>query len=314
MHVGSPLTRRLCRPKRIPLVDWDAVNPFGLIGAMNTIARGIGQGRLQVGAHALPSPDVGTMACSHPIENRVRVGRTKVAAIAIVMLSMPITMTFVSAAYAESNPGSVARLADPFAAFVVDASQRFGVPTSWIRAIMRAESHGDIRAISPKGAMGLMQIMPSTWMLLRARLDLGANPYDPRDNIFAGAAFLRELHDRYGSPGFLAAYNAGPGRYEDHLATGRPLPSETRAYVAALAPKIGGGWLEDAVPVVSTARSWTKAPLFIGQDDRASAVDQASPPVRPNHPSNSRRVVDVSGLAPRSDSLFVRISDREPAR
>ena len=65
------------------------------------------------------------------------------------------------------------------------------------------------------------------------------------DNIFAGAAYLRELHDRYGSPGFLAAYNAGPTRYEDHLATGRPLPAETRAYVANVGPLIGVGTLED---------------------------------------------------------------------
>ena len=75
---------------------------------------------------------------------------------------------------------------------------------------MHVESIGDVRARSPKGAMGLMQIMPETYAALRARYALGANPYDPRDNILAGAAFLRELHDRYGTPGFLAAYNAGP--------------------------------------------------------------------------------------------------------
>ena len=57
-----------------------------------------------------------------------------------------------------------------------------------------------------------MQIMPATWGQLRARYGLGPDPFDVRDNIMAGAAYLRELHDRYGSPGFLAAYNAGPGR------------------------------------------------------------------------------------------------------
>src|SRR6266704_6782318 len=92
----------------------------------------------------------------------------------------------------------------------------------------------------PKGAMGLMQIMPKTWTELRARYGLGADPFDPRDNILAGAAYIRELYDRYGAPGFLAAYNAGPGRYERHLATGRPLPDETQAYVATLAPRING--------------------------------------------------------------------------
>ena len=59
-----------------------------------------------------------------------------------------------------------------------------------------------------------MQIMPQTWAELRARYGLGTDPYDPHDNILAGAAYIRELHDRYGAPGFLAAYNAGPGRYE----------------------------------------------------------------------------------------------------
>ena len=77
---------------------------------------------------------------------------------------------------------------------------------------MRAESFGDVRAMSPKGAMGLMQIMPETWAALRSRYGLGADPYDAHDNIMAGAAYLRELHDRYGTPGFLAAYNAGPAR------------------------------------------------------------------------------------------------------
>jgi soluble lytic murein transglycosylase-like protein len=73
-----------------------------------------------------------------------------------------------------------------------------------------------------------MQIMPETWTDLRARYGLGADPYDPRDNILAGAAYIRELHDRFGVPGFFAAYNAGPRRYEHHLATGRSLPDETQ--------------------------------------------------------------------------------------
>jgi len=71
---------------------------------------------------------------------------------------------------------------------------------------------------------------------LHQRYRLGAGPYDAHDNIIAGAAYLRELHDRYGAPAFLAAYNAGPARWEDHLATGRLLPMETQAYLARLAP------------------------------------------------------------------------------
>ena len=179
---------------------------------------------------------------------------------------------------------------------------------------MRAESGGNVRALSPKGAMGLMQIMPATWANLRARHGLGANPYDPHDNILAGAAFLRELHDRYGSPGFLAAYNAGPGRYEDHLATGRQLPDETRAYVAAIAPLIGEGRIDGTMVIASVARFWTEGPIFVGQDESAPGVDEVSASVRPIHSPGSRRVVDMSALVPRSDSLFVQVSARERPR
>ena len=164
-----------------------------------------------------------------------------------------------------AKPPSVAVTADQVAGFVAEASQRFGIPASWIRAVMRAESFGDVRALSPKGAIGLMQIMPATWAGLRVRYGLGADPYNARDNIIAGAAYLRELHDRYGAPGFLAAYNAGPARYEDHLATGRPLPAETRAYVALLAPQIGGGSVDDAMVVAVVARSWTQAAPVRGE-------------------------------------------------
>ncbi len=292
------------------MFDRELINPFVPIGAMDAIARGVGQGRPQVGAHS----DARLAARSHPIGDRFLVRRAAIATVVIAMISAPITTPFASPAYAESNPASVARLADRYGAFVDEASLRFGIPASWIRGVMRAESRDDVHAVSPKGAMGLMQIMPSTWTLLRARLRLGANPYDPRDNILAGTAFLRELHDRYGSPGFLAAYNAGPGRYENHLATGRPLPAETRAYVATLAPLIDNERVDNTALVATAARSWTAAPLFIWQDDRAPAVDQAPPPLRPNYPSDLRRVVDVSALVPRSDSLFVQVSAREPMR
>ena len=87
--------------------------------------------------------------------------------------------------------------------------------------------------------MGLMQLMPGTWVELGVRYGLGLDPFDPRDNVFAGTAYLREMHERFGSAGFLAAYHAGPSRYEQHLATGQPLPPETVAYVAAVAPLLG---------------------------------------------------------------------------
>src|SRR3546814_7225278 len=96
---------------------------------------------------------------------------------------------------------------------------------------MRMESAGlTMRGGHPitsrAGAMGLMQVMPATWADMRTRLALGSDPHDPRDNILAGSCYLRLMYDRFGYPGLFAAYNAGPGRYADHLSTGRPLPGE----------------------------------------------------------------------------------------
>ena len=115
---------------------------------------------------------------------------------------------------------------------IAEASARFELSTNLIRAVLSAESGGRIDAVSPKGAMGLMQLMPATWREMRAELGLGDDPFQPRDNILAGASYLRSLRDRFGSPGDLAAYNAGPGRYQRHLDGTASLPRETIVYVA----------------------------------------------------------------------------------
>lgn len=176
---------------------------------------------------------------------------------------MLIVCHAMTGALAQSAPAPRKSADDPYAAPIAEASHRFRVPERWIRAIMHLESARDPRALSRKGAMGLMQIMPETWAELRLRHQLGSDPYDPRDNILAGTAYLRELYDRYGSPGFLAAYNAGPGRYEASL-KGRPLPAETRAYVATLRPFWGGGDAPGALTASHTKTvSWKAAPLFV---------------------------------------------------
>ena len=199
---------------------------------------------------------------------------------------------------AESAPIAQPSVRDPHAAFVAEASKRFGVPEHWIRAVRQIESAGDPRAVSSAGAMGLMQIMPGTWAELRSRYRLGRDPFDPRDNILAGAAYLAELHERYGSPGFLAAYNAGPGRYEEYL-SGRPLPAETRAYVDALAPQIGGGGLAPVTPKKSAAND-------AGPPDSHAAPLFASVPASiSDGASETLAVRDVSAIAPRSDGIFV---------
>ncbi|HET6942117.1 MAG TPA: lytic transglycosylase domain-containing protein [Sphingomicrobium sp.] len=126
---------------------------------------------------------------------------------------------------------------DPWTAPIAEASARFQLPKAWIGAVILAESGGRTElggrpTVSSAGAMGLMQLMPATWSEMRDRHRLGTDPNDPRDNILAGSAFLRAMYDRFGFPGLFAAYNAGPARYAEHLATGRPLPAETVRYVA----------------------------------------------------------------------------------
>ena len=132
------------------------------------------------------------------------------------------------------------RSADGWNGYVREASMHFGIPEDWIRSVICAESGGrtTIRGhpvVSRAGAMGLMQLMPATWAEMRERHGLGCDPHDPRDNILAGSAYLRAMHDRFGYPGLFAAYNAGPGRYGRHLAAAASLPRETIAYMAQLA-------------------------------------------------------------------------------
>ena len=226
----------------------------------------------------------------------------------VTALSMPAV-----AVRAQAAPTALQAAGDPYAALIAEAAQRFGIPAAWIRAIMRIESRGDRRAISPKGAMGLMQLMPETWAALRVRYGLGRDPFEPHDNILAGAAFLREMHDRYGSPGFLAAYNAGPGRYEDYRDRHRTLPAKTVAYVAALVPFVGDGAIDGPVLMAaSDPSSWTQAPLFIMRSASAEPLDQATS----KQPSNGAPAVvavrDLSAIAPQSTGLFVSVAAAGP--
>jgi hypothetical protein len=220
-------------------------------------------------------------------------------------LALLIASGVTSAAPATEMLSVVIQTSDPFAAFVSEASQLFGIPVSWIRAVMRLESAGDVRSVSPKGAMGLMQIMPETWAGLRVRHGLGADPFDAHDNILAGAAYLRELHDRYGEPGFLAAYNAGPARYEQHLATGQPLPAETQNYAATLAPIVAGEHMDGAVVARSITQPWTEAALFVALSDSSrTTLAQLSATQDRQQPARTE-VANWTALAPQSTGLFV---------
>lgn len=200
--------------------------------------------------------------------------------IAVFLLS-GLALTVIHAGSASAQPAPVGHheVRDPIAAQIAEAAQRFGIPERWIVAVMQAESAGNTRAVSHAGAQGLMQVMPATWDDLRVRHRLGADPFDPRDNILAGAAYLREMYDRYGTiPAMLAAYNAGPDRYDEHLVTGRPLPAETRAYVDLLAPTLGATLSSPGVPATPPPPpDWREAPLFVPRStDRPTVANRST--------------------------------------
>jgi hypothetical protein len=246
---------------------------------------------------ALPWTGASTTACLRSFGKSVRV----------VPLFFVLTACDFSAAAETRSAAHIgsSRTADPFADFVEEASRRFGVPVHWIRAVIDVESAGDARARSPKGAMGLMQIMPETWAELRLRYDLGKDPYDPHDSILAGTAYLRELRDRFGAPGFLAAYNAGPARYEEHLA-GRPLPAETQAYLQKLEPIIGN---DIAASSAVASLQPSAATLFVVRSESSKTAARLRLGRPPNRASTTASVHDISAIVPQATGLFVARSD-----
>jgi soluble lytic murein transglycosylase-like protein len=156
-------------------------------------------------------------------------------ALAATILAGAAQADAAQAGASETSPG-----VERWRSIAREAADRFGLPVEWVMRVIAAESGGRTRLggeliTSHAGAMGLMQIMPATWAALRAQYRLGADPHYPRDNIVAGTAYLRAMYDRFGYPGLFGAYNAGPGRYADFVERGRPLPPETRDYMARIA-------------------------------------------------------------------------------
>jgi soluble lytic murein transglycosylase len=108
---------------------------------------------------------------------------------------------------------------------IADASQQYGVAFPLLKAIIKAESGFDPRAVSKKGAKGLMQIMPQNFKLLGIK-----DPFDPSQNIHAGARYFKQMYDRFGKLALsLAAYNAGPKAVERYKTV--PPYEETEEYV-----------------------------------------------------------------------------------
>ena len=112
------------------------------------------------------------------------------------------------------------------------AADRYGLPRELVRSVMSAESGFHSEALSPKGAIGLMQLMPGTAQTL------GVDPYDPAQNVDAGTRYLRDLLEKYqgGLRHALAAYNAGPGAVEKY--NGVPPYRETINYIVRIENKL----------------------------------------------------------------------------
>jgi hypothetical protein len=176
-----------------------------------------------------------------------------------------------------------------WAPLIREASERYDMPEKWIRAVMMRESNGRATANSGKpltssaGAIGLMQVMPGTYELMRFQYGLGPNPADPHDNVMAGAAYLRQMYDLFGAPGFLAAYNCGPACYAGHLAGKQKLPRETRQYIASLTPVLRGS-----------------APRTPSQSAGASAIEVAVVPNDAPKPQKGEGQVVVAMAVPDS--------------
>lgn len=332
----------------LPLIDHVPVTPLDPIAHRAAVARSGGQGRWPVFRKTPTSSDdarpenIGrrrSLALGRSEHDgrlkAVRDGGACAAVPSILTMLIACTMIVVMAAPASAEqlpgdptaatatargtlldrPSSVPSTPDPWATYIAEAAKRFAVPERWIRAVMAVESVGDPAARSPKGAIGLMQVMPATWDELRAKHHLGSDPWQPRDNILAGTAYLRAMHDRYGSvAAMLAAYNAGPARYDAHLATGRALPAETIGYVAKIMPMIEGTISIARSGGNSSRRTWSRAPLFVARSTVLTDGDPATADFPSGRPSSGQPIVDLSALVPSSNDLFVSRSEAEGDR
>ncbi len=271
-------------------------------------ARSGGQERPQAGACALLLTGASTAACSlsaasfgmRSIPARWTViGSISVLAASIFGLSAAQILSAPPITTAASQPS------DPYAQYVAEASRRFGIPDRWIRAVMQVESGGDPHVVSKRGAIGLMQVMPPTWRELQDRYGLGANPDDPHDNIIAGTAYLREMYDRFGPDGFLAAYNAGPEQYVRSRDSGVPLPVETQRYIVKLGSLIDGSRSGPIAWDSAGAHPWQSSSLFVNTAAATFDTTRTAHVSLYTRPSRETAAVDLSALVPASRDLFV---------
>jgi hypothetical protein len=217
-------------------------------------------------------------------------------------------------AHAAANYQPPGPTSDPWGPYINIAANRFDVPETWIRQVMRVESGGNQYidgqlTVSAAGAMGLMQLEPSTYQEMASRYGLGDDPFNPYDNIMAGTAYIHEMYEVYGSPGFLAAYNAGPGRLDSYMNYHTPLPSETTNYVAMIAPNIQGYYpahRSDADQLALNTQPASAAPGILP----AGFVPESP---APEAPANPIAPVQVAAIVP-SSSPDSSVYSPEPAQ
>jgi hypothetical protein len=217
------------------------------------------------------------------------------------------------ASAAPQTPASRAQQDHPYAPHVREAAARFGLPEAWLLAVMRVESAGNPRARSTAGAIGLMQVMPATWSELAVRHQLGADPWDARANVLAGAAYLREMVERYGDlETALAAYNAGPARADAWRRSARALPAETVNYVAKVLHLLGRETVPGTgyAPAAAVRPDWHHAPLFTARAgaEPAEALTAIGTVPLANAPGQGAEPWPGSAAALPAERLFVGLS------
>ena len=180
----------------------------------------------------------------------------------------------------------------PFKEVIVEASRRYGLPPALVMAVVKAESNFQPEARSPKGAMGLMQLMPSTAEELGVK-----DPFDPRQNVEGGVRYLRQLLDHFfGDLKLaLAAYNAGPSEVKRHK--GMPPYQETQQYVERVM-RYTQEFLLSSLP----SNPSREAPASMGKEEGMPAKPIPLPPPR----------VPLSG-GDEPPLLFLRYGGDQPA-
>jgi soluble lytic murein transglycosylase-like protein len=189
----------------------------------------------------------------------------------------PTSYTVPKAEGLRATRSAVAERARAYDDLIIEHSRTQGVRADLVRAVMQVESGFNPYARSPKGAMGLMQLMPSTARQYGVR-----NAFNPTENVRAGVAYLRELLDRYQNNEelALAAYNAGPGAVDRHGQTVPPY-RETQSYVAqinrmAARPiQVHGTSIYKATETTSDGR---QVPLYTDRKPATGSSDLVSKP------------------------------------